>query len=167
MKKFLLLMAAMMLTSVLNPAAAKKPTKSEQAMQQFRYELECAGNGVQGTYLVRVWTYDKKQKDAQAACARNAVHGVIFKGFAGGDGCIGQKALVPTPGAEMENQEFFNLFFSDNGEYRKYVSIVAGSELCEKVGKEYRAGAIVSIQKDELRKALEAAGVIKGLNYGF
>lgn len=165
MKKFLLLAALILATTL--TGAAKKPTKSELAMQQFRYELECAGNGVQGTYLVRVWTYDKKQKDAQAACARNAVHGVIFKGFAGGDGCIGQKALVPTPGAEMEFEDYFRLFFSDNGEYRKYVSIVAGSELCEKVGKEYRAGAIVSIQKDELRKALEAAGVIKGLNYGF
>ena len=95
MKKFLLLAALILATTL--TGAAKKPTKSEQAMQQFRYELECAGNGVQGTYLVRVWTYDKKQKDAQAACARNAVHGVIFKGFAGGDGCIGQKALVPTP----------------------------------------------------------------------
>ena len=165
MKKFLLLAALILATTL--TGAAKKPTKSELAMQQFRYELECAGNGVQGTYLVRVWTYDKKQKNAQAACARNAVHGVIFKGFAGGDGCIGQKALVPTPGAEMEFEDYFRLFFSDNGEYRKYVSIVAGSELCEKVGKEYRAGAIVSIQKDELRKALEAAGVIKGLNYGF
>lgn len=165
MKKFLLLSALILATAL--SGAAKKPTKSQQAMQQFRYELECAGNGVQGTYLVRVWTYDKKQKEAQAACARNAVHGVIFKGFAGGDGCIGQKALVPTPGAEMEYEEFFNLFFSDKGEYRKYVSIVAGSELCEKVGREYRAGAIVSIQKDELRKALEAAGIIKGLNYGF
>ena len=165
MKKFLLLSALILATAL--SGAAKKPTKSQQAMQQFRYELECAGNGVLGTYLVRVWTYDKKQKEAQAACARNAVHGVIFKGFAGGDGCIGQKALVPTPGAEMEYEEFFNLFFSDKGEYRKYVSIVAGSELCEKVGREYRAGAIVSIQKDDLRKALEAAGIIKGLNYGF
>ena len=44
-------MAAMMLTFVLNPAAAKKPTKSEQAMQQFRYELECAGNGAGNGYL--------------------------------------------------------------------------------------------------------------------
>jgi len=166
MKKFLFL-AALFLAASLNPGEAKKPTKSELAMQQFRYELECAGNGVQGTYLVRVWTYDKKQKNAQAACARNAVHGVIFKGFAGGDGCIGQKPLVLNPGAELENEEFFRLFFSDNGEYRKYVSIVAGSELCEKVGKEYRAGAIVSIQKDELRRALEVAGIIKGLNYGF
>ena len=166
MKK-LLLLAVLIVATSLNPGAAKKPTKSELAMQQFRYELECAGNGVQGTYLVRVWTYDKKQDVAQAACARNAVHGVIFKGFAGGDGCIGQKALVPNPGAEMENEEYFRLFFSDKGEYRKYVSIVAGSELSEKVGKEYRAGAVVSIQKDELRKALEAAGIIKGLNYGF
>ena len=154
-----------MVTSVAGMAA--KPSKSEKAMQQFKYELECAGNGVQGTYLVRVWTYSKKLKDAQGAGARNAVHGVIFKGFAGGDGCIGQKALANSPGAEMEYEDYFRHFFSDNGEYRKYVSLVAGTEEIMKVGKEYKVGVIVSIQKDDLRKALEAAGVIKGLNYGF
>ena len=31
----------------------------------------------------------------------------------------------------------------------------------------YKVGIVVSVQKDELRKALEAAGVIKSLNYGF
>jgi hypothetical protein len=33
-----------------------------------------------------------------------------------------------------------------------------------KVGKEYKVGVVVSVYKDNLRKALEQAGVIKGLN---
>jgi sRNA-binding protein len=36
-----------------------------------------------------------------------------------------------------------------------------------KVGKEYKIGVIVSVMKDELRKDLEAAGVIRGLASGF
>ena len=156
-----------MLAGALVSVNAKKPTKSEQNMMQFRYELECAGNGVQGTYLVRVWTYSKKLSDAEQSAARNAVHGVIFKGFAGGDGCVGQRPMASGPGAEMEHEEYFKLFFSDKGEYRKYVSLVEGTEEVTKVGKEYKVGVVVSVQKDELRRALEAAGVIKGLNYGF
>ena len=86
---------------------------------------------------------------------------------AGGDGCVGQRALASGPGAELEYEDYFQRFFADNGEYRKYVSLVVGTEEILKVGKEYKVGVVVSVQKDELRKALEAAGVIKGLNYGF
>jgi len=36
-----------------------------------------------------------------------------------------------------------------------------------KVGKEYKIGVVVSVSKDQLRKDLEAAGIIKGLSSGF
>lgn len=164
MKKLLLIMALVVTAAVATTDA--KP-KAQREMEEFKYELQCAGNGVQGTYLVRVWTYNKKLKAAQTACPRNAVHGVIFKGFVGGEGCVGQKALARTPGAEMEYKDFFEHFFAENGEYRKYISTVPGTEEILKVGKEYKVGIVVSIQKDELRRALEAAGVLKSLNYGF
>jgi GTP-sensing pleiotropic transcriptional regulator CodY len=35
------------------------------------------------------------------------------------------------------------------------------------VGKEYKVGVTVSVSKDQLRKDLEAAGVIKSLGSGF
>ncbi|MBQ2170881.1 MAG: hypothetical protein II448_03980 [Paludibacteraceae bacterium] len=165
MKKKLLFLLALMVTAAVATVDAKP--KAQREMDEFRYEIQCAGNGVQGTYLVRVWTYNKKLKAALEACPRNAVHGVIFKGFVGGDGCVGQRALVREPGAEMEYEDFFNHFFASNGEYRKYISIVPGTEEQMKVDKVYKVGIVVSVQKDELRKALEAAGVIKSLNYGF
>ena len=34
-------------------------------------------------------------------------------------------------------------------------------------GKTYKIGLVVSVSKDQLRKALESAGVVKPLNYGF
>ena len=53
----------------------------------------------------------------------------------------------------------------------KFVSVTgdgaigAGDRI--KVGKEYKVGVVVSVSKDELRKDLEAAGIIKSLNSGF
>ncbi|MBR6017391.1 MAG: hypothetical protein IK073_02075 [Paludibacteraceae bacterium] len=164
MKK-LLFTLALAVTAFVATADAKP--KAQREMEQFKYEIQCAGNGVEGTYLVRVWTYSKKLKTAQTACPRNAVHGVIFKGFTGGEGCVGQKAMVRNAGAELEYSDFFEHFFAENGEYRKYISTVPGTEEILKVGKEYKVGIVVTIQKDELRRALEAAGVIKSLNYGF
>ncbi len=36
-----------------------------------------------------------------------------------------------------------------------------------RVGKEFKVGVVVSVMKDQLRKDLEAAGIIKGLSSGF
>ena len=44
-------------------------------------------------------------------------------------------------------------------------AVAAGDRI--KVGKEYKIGLIVSVRKDALRKDLEQAGIIKGLNSGF
>ena len=100
-------------------------------------------------------------------CRKNAVHGVIFKGYGGGQGCVSQRPLAPTPGVETQYEEYFKSFFADGGEFQKYASILGGTTEVTKVGGEYKVGVTVSVRKDDLRKALEAAGVIRSLNSGF
>lgn len=166
MKRNILLFALALLMAMPSFAGAKQ--KADKDTKEFRYELECAGNGAQGTYLVKVWSYSKRAKVASAQCMKNAVHGVIFKGYTGGNGCVAQKPLANHPGVEVEYEEYFRQFFADNGgEYGKYVSVTGASQEIVKVGKEYKVGMIVSVQKDELRKALEQAGVIRSLGAGF
>ncbi len=164
MRKILLFAMAIALCI---PAFAGPKKKADKDTDRFRYELECAGNGVQGTYLVKVWSYSKKANVATEQCKKNAIHGIIFKGYVGGNGCVSQRPLAKNPGVELEYEEFFDLFFSDKGDYYKYVSVTSAAPEVVKVGKEYKVGLVVSVQKDELRKALEAAGVIKGLSSGF
>ncbi len=149
------------------PAFATSKSKANKDTKAFRYEIECAGNGTQGTYLIKVWSYSKKARVAAEQCKKNAVHGVIFKGYTGGNGCVAQRPLAKNPGVEMEYEDYFSKFFADGGEYYKYVSVTSAEQEIVKVGKEYKVGVIVSVQKDDLRKALEAAGVIKGLSSGF
>lgn len=169
MKRNLILLSAIMIAIIFSSCRTKTVVVFDaEEVEQFRYELECAGNGAQGTYLVKVWSFSKNPHVAAMKCKKNAVHGVIFKGFIGEDGCVSQKAIVNTPGAELEHKDYFDLFFDDaKGEYMKYVSVTSASQEIVKVGKEYKVGLVVSVHKEALRKALENAGIIRGLNYGF
>ena len=153
-------------------AQSGKQKKADKATREWRYEIECAGIGKDGTYLIKVWSYSKKADIAVTQAKKNAVHGIIFKGFSGGgQGCTSQKALASNPNIEEEKADFFDPFFEEGGKFMKYVSessdgnVDAGDRV--KVGKEYKIGLIVSVSKDALRKDLEAAGIIKGLSSGF
>ena len=164
MRKFLL---SLLVVALCMPVWAGAKKKADKDTNQFRYEIECAGNAIQGTYLVKVWTYSRKAAVAENQCRKNAVHGVIFKGYGGGQGCVSQRPMANTPGVETQYSEYFNRFFADGGEFQKYSSIMPGTTETVKVGKEYKVGVVVSIRKDDLRRALEAAGIIRGLNSGF
>ena len=165
MKKILL---SLLVVAVSLPLlAGPKQKKADKDTEQFRYEIECAGNAIQGTYLVKVWTYSKKASIAENQCRKNAVHGVIFKGYGGGQGCVSQRPMANQPGIEVQYKDYFDNFFANGGEFQKYASIMGGTTEVVKVGKEYKVGVVVSVRKDDLRKALEAAGIIRGLNSGF
>jgi hypothetical protein len=169
MKNKILLLSILCFITTLSFAQARK--KAEQATREWRYEVEAVSVGVQGTYLIKVWSYSKKPDVAIEQAKKNAVHGIVFKGFAGKQGVPGQNALCNDPNVEEQKAEFFDPFFQDGGKYMKFVSLSTdGSVAAEdrmKVGKEYKVGVIVSVRVADLRKELENAGVIRSLNSGF
>lgn len=147
--------------------------KEDKGTFLWKYEIECEGVGVQGTYLLKVWTYSNKPDNAIEQAKKNAVHGVIFKGFGSGDRkCPTQKPLARNPNLENEKKEFFKDFFSDGGKYQKFVTLTADGAIgpgdIQKIDKKkYKVGVVVSVSKDLLRKDLEEAGVIKKLDFLF
>jgi hypothetical protein len=149
--------------------AASAKSKADKDTDAFRYDVEYANTGANGMLLIKVWSYSKKANIALEQCKKNAVHGVIFKGYtATGGGSVSQKPLARDAGVYSEKQDFFASFFVDGGQYMKYVSAVAdGSAEVRKVGKEYKTGVVITVNKDQLRKDLEDAGIIKGLASGF
>lgn len=162
----------LLLTSIIFGQSAHKQRKANEATEAWRYEIECASIGKDGTYLIKVWSYSKNPVIAITQAKKNAVHGVIFKGFSGGGlGCASQRPLATNPNIEEEKSDFFDVFFEAGGKYMKYVSESSDGNIDAsdrvKVGKEYKIGVIVSVSKDALRKDLEAAGIIKGLTTGF
>ena len=136
----------------------------------WEYEIEPVSVGTQGTYLIKVWSYSRNPELAIEQAKRNAVHGVIFKGFGGISGVPGQHPLADSPNLEVEQAEFFRNFFANGGKYMKFVNITNdGSVAAEdrlKIGKEYKIGVVVSVNVAGLRRDLEEAGIIRSLGSG-
>ncbi len=145
--------------------------KANKDTQSWRYEIEPVGVGTQGTYLVKVWSYSKKSQVAIDQAKKNAIHGIIFRGFTGINGVPGQKPLAREPNLEQSQESFFKTFFNNGGDFMRFVSITNDGSIAPedrlKVGKEYKLGVIVSVNVSELRKYLEDKGIIKKLGAGF
>lgn len=152
---------------------AQAGKKADKDTEHWRYEVQCAGVGTDGTKLVKVWSYSKKPTVAIEQAKKNAVHGMVFKGYAGNSStrCPSAPPLSNNPAIEQEKAEFFSVFFADNGKYMQFVSASNDGAIAPedrvKIGKEYKIGITVSVMYDQLRKELESAGVIKGLSSGF
>jgi hypothetical protein len=163
--------ALLFLIVVSNVGVAQSQKKADKDTAAWRYEIEAVQTGVQGTYLIKVWSYSKKPEVATEQSKKNAIHGVIFKGFTGIAGVPGQSPLANNVNLEDEKADFFKPFFSEGGKYMKFVSSsndgAVAAEDRMKVGKEYKIGLIVAVNVAELRKDLENAGVIKSLSSGF
>ncbi len=167
MKKILLLVVS--LTMIVGFAFAGAKKKAEADTESFRYDIEYARSNADGMCLVKVWSYSKKSRIAADQCRKNAIHGIMFKGYSASDGTtVSQRPLVKDAAALTDKAEFFEAFFADGGPYGQFVSAVTdGSMEVRKVGKQYKVGVVVTVSKDQLRKYLEDAGVIRSLTSGF
>ncbi|OOV16824.1 hypothetical protein [Flavobacterium sp. LM4] len=165
------LILTLFLVTIFYTNTVQSQRRENKDTQAWRYEIEAVQTGTQGTYLIKVWSYSKKPELATEQSKKNAIHGVIFKGFSGKAGIPGQSPLANNPNLEVEKEDFFKPFFEEGGKYLKFVTLSnAGAVAAEdrmKIGKEYKIGVIVSVNVAELRKDLENAGVIKSLSSGF
>ncbi|MBK9291486.1 MAG: hypothetical protein IPM52_07660 [Bacteroidetes bacterium] len=167
MKKILSVLLICLLT--LSLGAQTKKQRQAAGYVIGNYEVECMGVGVDGTQLVKVWSFGTSPDKAMTQARKNAVHAVIFKGVRTGlPGCM-MSPLITKPGAEVQHAEFFNNFFSDGGAYLRFVN-QAGDGSIDRIkisNKSYKVGMVVSVLHAQLRSELEAAGIIPKLGQGF
>lgn len=165
---FFLLLFGIMLISFPGLAQSKKQKEAEQG---WKYELEASGIATQGTYQVKVWSYTRDPEAVHELAMKNAVHGIIFKGFGDKERIKGQKPLSQSPNLEIEHAPYFAEFFKPGGKFLKFVSLVEQGAIAPgdriQVGKEFKIGIVVTVQVQALRKELESAGIIKSLTSGF
>nr|WP_287495058.1 hypothetical protein [Candidatus Brachybacter algidus] len=94
MKSINLILFSIAFFSFLDYGIAQSKKKADKETAIWRYELEPAGTGIQGSYQIKVWSYSKKAETAIEQAKKNAVHGIIFKGFPSKERLSGQKALA-------------------------------------------------------------------------
>lgn len=158
-KKFFLFLLAVVVAAATPTAIAKDKKGGVND-----YNIEGAGTGTQGTYLVKVTVITKDKKVSDDAIKRAAVHGVLFRGFTDTTVRRTQKPLAGSIANEGQHQDFYNDFFNDGGNATSFANIVEGSRSMKKVDKMYHTSAVVNVNKESLHRYLKDAGIVKGLN---
>jgi len=170
--KILLLLTILIICSCSGTSNVRKDSSN---VDEWRYDIEAQDTGIQGTYLVKVWSYAEDPDVAINMAPKDAVHGILFKGFPRNKRIPGQDPLIRDTKTKTENAAYFSNFFADGGPYLQYVTltnsgaILPGDRL--KVGSGdntmYKIGMVVSVNVADLRKHLEDDGIIEPLNAGF
>ena len=119
----------------------------------------------QGVYArTSVQGYGRNRADAKEQAMKNAVWAVIFDGIREGvEGC-NMRPLVTEVNARERYEDYFNIFFADNGAYKEYVSLrdtkkrSAGKEK-DKVG--YSYDLTIRVLRAQLKARLKADNVIE------
>ena len=154
MKKLLMLFICAM--SLFNVYAQKNPVYA-------RSSIRCMGVELDGSQTLRVQGYGRNRSDAKEQAMKNAVWAVIFDGIRNGaEGC-NMRPLVTEVNAKERYEDYFNLFFADNGEYKKYVSLRdtkkrSGGRSKDKLG--YAYDLTIRVLRAELKARLKADNLI-------
>ena len=153
MKKFLILLVIM---------TAFHISMSSQAIYD-RTSIKCIGVELDGSQTLRVLGYGRNRADAKEQAMKNAVWAVIFDGIRDGVQGCNMRPLVTEVNARERYEDYFNIFFADGGEYKKYVSLQdtkkrSANKSKDKVGYSYEL--TIRVLRSELKSRLKADNVI-------
>lgn len=156
MKKILLFIFAAMMCP--NCIFAQRGTAYD------REAIRCLGVELDGSQTLRVRGYGRNIFDAKEQAAKNAVWAVIFNGIKDGSKGCNMRPLVAEANANEKYEDYFNTFFTDKGDYSKYISFkdtkrFSRGKSRDKVGTSY--DITIRVLRPQLRERLKTDNIIK------
>ena len=170
MKTFLTWLTAICLFLGCTQSMDARKKEKYRYKEARNYEVVMLGVGSDGTKVFKIYATDKNVERAIALAKMAAIEVTLFRGLPGGSGIAETPRLVD--GATREaNLDYFDTFFESGGRYLQYLNVTTdGMPSVQdrlKIKGGYKVGLSVQVLYDNLRKDLEADGIIKSLNYGF
>lgn len=147
---------------LLNSCRTTTLISSESAYMS--YKTECLGTELDGSQTLRAWGKGKNRADAIEQAQKNAVRDVIFKGINSGSDECNTKPIIFEVNAQEKYEYYFNVFFVDGGEYKKYVSSKdenMTSRMVAKSNTQENWSVVVRVDRSGLRNRLINDGIIK------
>lgn len=89
---------------------------------RYTYETKCMGTEMDGSLTLEVWGKGRNYIDATEQAKKNAVYDVILNGIKSGDQSCSRDALIISPKAKTRYEDYFAVFFADDGDYLQFVS---------------------------------------------
>ena len=130
----------------------------------FAQQTECISKEMDGSLTLRVWGTGRNKTDALEQAKKQAVYDVLFNGVTKGNTDYNMRPVMTEVNARQRYQDYFDIFFMDRGEYRKYISMEdkrAGSTRVTK--RNYRdvtVGVTVRVLVPQLRARLKSDGLL-------
>lgn len=158
MKAYILTL--MLLLGVTGSAMAKKEVKVSSYIPTKTVYMNTEGDG---SLTVRAHGHGTNRNDAIKQAAKNALRDVIFEGINVPGNAELSKPLITAVNAEEKYASFFNAFFADGGEYKKFVTTEdrkSGSNKKEKNEVNVKLSTTVRILRSELKLYLIDNGII-------
>ncbi len=128
----------------------------------YSFKTECYGIELDGSQTVKAWGNGKNRQDAQEQAKKNAVRDVLFKGITEGRQDCEKRPLVPEVNAQMKYESYFNKFFTDGGDYQKFVSLKDQRGGSDKMGarESVTYGIVLRILRADLKQKLITDGIL-------
>jgi len=133
------------------------------AQNYARTSIRCMGVELDGSQTLRVLGYGRNRADAKEQAKKNAVWAVIFDGVKDGvEGC-NTRPLITEVNAKERYEDYFNIFFTDNGAYKEYVSVRdtklrSGGRSKDKLG--YSYDITIRVLRPQLKARLKSDNLI-------
>ena len=129
----------------------------------YAQETECISKEMDGSLTVRVWGTGRNRTDALEQAKKQAVYDVLFKGITRGNTDYNMRPIMTEVNARQRYQDYFDIFFMDRGEYRKYISMEdkrAGSTRTRRNYRDVTVGTTVRVLVPQLRARLKEDGLL-------
>lgn len=128
-----------------------------------RSSVKCMGVELDGSQTLRVFGYGRNRSDAKEQAMKNAVWVVVFDGIREGVSGCDMRPLVTEVNAYERHEDYFNTFFSDGGDYKKYVTLkdtkaYSANKSKDKVGYSYEM--TVRVLRSKLKARLKSDKII-------
>jgi len=133
----------------------------------YTYKTECLGLELDGSQTLKAWGNGRNRSDAVEQAKKNAVNDVLFNGIYEGKSVCEKRPIVSEVNARQKYEDYFNEFFTDGGDYKKYISL-KDERILQKLNRNRKGGResitqglIVRVLRSDLKKEMIKNGIIK------
>lgn len=133
----------------------------------YSFRTECLGIEMDGSQTLKVWGKGRNRFDAVEQAKKIAVNDVLFKGINDGYQQCEKRPLLPEVNARQSYDNYFNIFFSDKGDYLNYISL-KDERFMKRIFRERKRSSegvtysvIVRVLRPQLQQRLIKDGILK------
>lgn len=136
----------------------------QKSQAYYDYSSKVIQSHADGSYVIRAWGRSRNAAMSYDVAQKQALQDVIFKGVQAQSGNIGDlKPLCYDLNAREKYEDYFNAFFADNGDWKKYVSMKDRRIMTSNYSRtdaQVLAQVTVTVFRADLKARLQNDGII-------